>query len=187
MLRPDASLVDQTVERPAALDDDLLPETPEMHSIPQLLHGDPVVEEGSGEAVVGVVGTVSADDVVSRQIHAEVLLEPRFRLRREACIRADRPVPDQDREPAEDAATVQIEDLEIVRISGIFIRVSAAILAGGPFLGHIQGFGAVESENEVVVPVVVSEERPLELALGTVVEREDAHTDNLQLSGRMGR
>ena len=128
MLRPDASLVDQTVERPAALDDDLLPETPEMHSIPQLLHGDLVVEEGSGEAVVGVVGTVSADDIVSRQIHAEVLVEPRFRLCRETCVLADRPVLDQYRKPAQDAAAVQIEDPEPVRIDGVFVRVPAAIL-----------------------------------------------------------
>ena len=55
------------------LDDDLFPQLSQPHGVCKLLHGNSVIQERRSKVKIGVIGTVSDDQVIGVDIDAEIV------------------------------------------------------------------------------------------------------------------
>ena len=68
-----ASQESDALERLFRFQDDLLTEPSQSHGLGELRYADRVVEEVAGKLEIGVIGTVSADDIIGREVNVVVL------------------------------------------------------------------------------------------------------------------
>lgn len=70
------------------LQDDLLPESSELHGMCQLIHCDPIIQKSTGKIVVGIIRAISTNHVVGVHIDMKTFLQETDRL---PCYRRFRP------------------------------------------------------------------------------------------------